>query len=85
MNFFLNEVRGIGPEVKTIFNIGMDGGGTFLKLYCLLILTLGEDEDEPQVKRWSYGSGVWSKGGKEGGVKKLIIIGLCSPACVRTL
>ena len=54
--------------------IGMDGGGSFLKI-CMNIMV--KEEDQATSKRMKYSEGAFSKDCKSGSVKKLIILALC--------
>ena len=68
--------RGFISGDKYFIKIGIDGGGSFLKV-CINIETFDESSKEDnQNRKWSYAAGACSKDFKDSGVRKLMIIGI---------
>ena len=72
--------RGFVSGDKYFIKIGIDGGGSFLKV-CINIEKFDESsKDDKQNKKWSYAAGACSKDFKDSGVRKLMIIGIIEDA-----
>lgn len=70
------EKRGLW-EGEVHHKIGLDGGGTSVKLCLNTILNKGSfGEPDSKKMKFSYQQGVLQKGFRDGGVKKLFILGL---------
>ena len=70
------EHRGFSPGDKYFIKIGIDGGGSILKI-CLNIEKFDEiSRQDIQKGKWSYAAGASSKEFKDSGVRKLRIIGI---------
>ena len=72
--------RGFVSGDRYFIKIGIDGGGSFLKV-CINIEKFDESyKDDKQNKKWSYAAGACSKDFKDSGVRKLMIIGIIKDA-----
>lgn len=73
VNELINEVKHIRGKQYKNAKIGLDGGGSFLKV-CLTLMNY--TEEQPQTpKRRAYADGIMSKRG-DGSVKRVIILAL---------
>ena len=68
---YVKEAREIHPRTSCMLKIGIDSGGSFLKI-TLNICRIEDDLSSPQKKRQSYEQGASARHFKETGVKKLI-------------
>ena len=61
--------------------IGIDGGGSFLKV-CLNLEKYDPLVNQESLnKKWSYATGAFSKKFKDSGVNKLIVLGIVEDVC----
>ena len=75
------EHRNFNAGDKYFIKIGIDGGGSFLKV-CLNIEKYEEFPNQSsQNKTWSYADGACAKKYKDSGVRKLMIVGIIEGVC----
>ena len=73
--------REIDQEDRYYIMIGIDGGGSLLKVCFNLEKYDPLVNQESLNKKWSYATGAFSKKFKDSGVNKLIVLGIVEDVC----
>ena len=73
---YICQHRKLSEEDRYYIKIGIDGGGSFLKVCFNLEKYDNFTSQVNQNKKWSYAAGAYSKKFKDSGVNKLMILGI---------
>ena len=77
----VHQHRGFHPRTRYFVKVGIDGGGSFLKI-CLNLEKQDDEFSSPasQKTKWSYAAGACSDKFKDSGVRKLMILAMVENA-----